>query len=264
MKTPLGNVKVKIISPQCEQSFISQWFDLADEEHFWMHGRLKAVLTQFKNNKILTDKPLHGLEIGCGHGILRFQIEQHTNWTIDGTDLDLTSLENNPPCRGDVYLYNIFEKHASFKEHYDFIILYDVIEHINNVQPFLQACLFHIKRGGNIFINVPALQSLYSTYDRTVGHYRRYDKNMLSEELTQAGLQIIHQNYWGFLFLPLLWIRKLTLSRSTETNIIVKKGFSPQFPIVNLILKMLILCEIKLFPNPILGTSLMAIAIKKE
>ena len=74
----MSNTNVKILSPQSELSFVSGWYDLANNSHFWMRGRLAALLRQFRNNRIPGDKLLRGLEIGCGHGVLRSQIEKNT------------------------------------------------------------------------------------------------------------------------------------------------------------------------------------------
>ncbi len=156
----MQNAEVKILSPNSQLSFVSGWYDLANADHFWMKGRLAALLKQFKNNGIPTDRVLRGLEIGCGHGVLRAQIEGKTQWIIDGCDLDLVSLKNNPPAKGNIFLYNIFDRLDFLKSYYDFIILYDVIEHIEDVTPFVDACLFHLKPGGYVFFNVPALDQL--------------------------------------------------------------------------------------------------------
>ena len=114
-------MQVKILSPQSEAPFVSTWYELAKDSHFWMQGRLFALLKQFRLNRIPVDKPLRGLEIGCGHGVLRSQIERHTQWTVDGVDLDLVYLKENPECRGDVFLYNIFDRQHFLKEYFDFI-----------------------------------------------------------------------------------------------------------------------------------------------
>ena len=260
----MSSPQVKILSPQSQLLFVSGWYALARDSHFWMKGRLLALLKQFQRNHIPIDQPWRGLEIGCGHGVLRSQIERHTQWTVDGADLDLNSLKENPRCRGELYLYNILERQDIFKEHFDFIILYDVIEHIENVKLFLEASLFHLKDGGYVFINVPALESLYSNYDKIVGHQRRYDRNMLAQELQQVGLKVIHINYWGFVFLPLLLFRKIFVARDTKEDVVVQKGFSPQHPLANFIFKVMIQSEVALMPNPVAGTSVMAIARKES
>ena len=73
-------------------------------------------------------------------------------------------------------LYNIHDRAPDLAARYDAIILFDVIEHIESPAEFLASALYHLKPGGRVFINVPALQSLYSKFDVAVGHYRRYSK----------------------------------------------------------------------------------------
>ncbi len=253
---------VIILSRGSQQEFIASWFELAQDTHFWMRGRLAALLKQLNAHHLPWDRPLTGLEIGCGHGVLRHQIEQNTPWTIDGVDLDLDSLKSNPPCRGKPYLYNIFDKKESFKERYDFILLYDVIEHIEDVQAFMEASLFHLKPSGLVFINVPALNSLYSNYDKFVGHLRRYDTAMMLDTLKASGLTTICCHYWGYCFLPLLMLRRRALAKDDQLEPIVQKGFNPQNKIFNALLTLMISSEIALFPFPPKGTSVMAIARK--
>ena len=168
--TPPG--EVKILSPHSDLSFVSGWYELASDSHFWIAGRLAAVLRQFKNNGIPVDKDLKGLKsaaarASCARNSKAFPVD------IDGCDLDLASLKNNPSGR-ETCSYDIFNV-RSFSRTYDFIILFDVIEHIEDVglhgrEPVPS------QGGGFVFINVPALNSLYSNYDTVVGHHRRYDK----------------------------------------------------------------------------------------
>ena len=160
------------------------------------------------------------------------------------------------------YLINARQDHL--KEHYDFIILYDVIEHIENVNAFLEASIFHLKPGGWVFINVPALKEIYSNYDKFVGHLRRYDKNMMAQTIKEAGLKSICINFWGFSFLPLLWARIKFLSKDNQMEVIVQKGFNPQSSVLNDFLKAVISIEVSVFPFPPVGTSIMAIAQKPK
>lgn len=254
--------KIKILSPQSAAAFVSTWYDLAEDGHFWMQGRLSALLRQIRSNSLPVDEPLKGLEIGCGHGVLRAQVERHTQWSIDGVDLDLDSLKANPSCRGEAFLYNVFDRRAEWKEHYDLLFLYDVIEHIDDTSAFMEACLYHLKPGGFVFINVPALMSLYSNYDKVVGHVRRYDQQMLADFFKEHALKTIQINYWGQLFVPLLWARKAMVAGDNAQSTIVRKGFKPANKAVNSVLKNLINAEISIFPNPWRGTSVIGIAQK--
>ncbi len=253
---------VEILSSKAQIPFVDTWFEIATEDHFWMQWRLQAALSQFQRVQLPLNESLNGIEVGCGHGVLRKQLESKTNWIINGVDLDLQALKNNPPCRGKSYLYNIFDQSKKFKNHFDFLILYDVLEHIADPQAFLKACLFHIKPQGYIFINVPALNILYSRYDHVVGHFRRYTKKSLSLELLKSNLEIMDMAYWGFLLIPILLVRKLTISIYRDTSQVVKFGFKPPSRVFNSLFLKLMQFEISLIKKPLAGTSLLAVVKK--
>ena len=253
--------EVQLLSPQSELAFVSGWYELASASHFWMVGRLAAVLRQCRAHGIPLAAPLRLLEIGCGEGVLRAQLEGHSAWTIDGCDLDLASLRHNPRGRGEVFLYDIFQRLPALEARYDGLLLFDVIEHIADVPAFLEAALFHLKPGGWVFLNVPALQSLYSRYDEVVGHQRRYDKRLMTDELQRAGLTVVALTYWGLSFLPLLLLRQQLL-KGAATEQVVAQGFRPPSALANALLTWLIRAEVALLGHPVRGTSLLAIGRK--
>ena len=260
-KPPLPNIK--IISPLSELDFIGKgYYDFADESHFWMKWRFLAFIKQLKRNQIPLETYLKGFEIGCGHGVFRKQIEGNSNWAIDGADLDLNSLKSNPAGKGDLYLYNIFEKQKSFENKYDFVCLFDVIEHIEQDQQFLEAAAFHLKKGGLLFINVPALPALFSNYDTYMGHQRRYTKESLKDVLERSRLDVLDIQYWGLSLIPILFLRKAILKSCKDPQQSVQKGFAPPNPLVNQLLVCLMHVENFLTARPFLGTSLLAIARK--
>lgn len=83
------------------------------------------------------------------------------------------------------------------------ITLLDVLEHIDEDEEFLIECYRILKPGGTIFITVPAVQSLYSEFDREVGHFRRYSLKQLTEKTKGAGFTIEYSSYF-FYFLPVI------------------------------------------------------------
>lgn len=74
-------------------------------------------------------------------------------------------------------------------EKFDAIIYIDVIEHIENAEEELQKAVNHLKSGGYIGIIVPAFQSLFSPFDKAVGHFRRYDKKQLIQSMPSGMTQ---------------------------------------------------------------------------
>jgi len=257
-------MKIQHLSKVENFSFPKEWYDLADENHFWLQWRFKVFLNQMQTFQHLniTQNNL-GVEIGCGQGVLRKQIITHTGWHLDGIDMNIEALQANSDLKGDLYLYNIHERHSSLKEKYDFLFLFDVLEHVAETTAILESCLFHLKSGGYFFINVPALQTFHSTYDVIMGHLRRYNKTSLQEELKRVNLNIIDMRYWGFSMVPLLFIRKLTTNSKQSRKEIFEKGFKPPSHFALNILNGLKNFETKYLKSPLIGSSLMAVGQKQ-
>jgi len=252
---------VEILSPAAAIAFPDQWYEIMDVRHFWMKWRTRAFLGQCKALSIPTETPSSVLEIGCGHGILRQMLETATKWTIDGVDLNAGALSHSAPGRGRTALYNIHDRVPELAARFDAIILFDVIEHIDDPVSFLMSALYHLKPGGYVFINVPALQSLYSKFDVAVGHYRRYTKRTLEAELAKAGVRKIDDRYWGLTMLPLLVLRKLWLSLRSENPgsgaTVVQRGVLPPGKLADAVLTGIMQAETSVIANPPLGTSLL-------
>ncbi|MEO8416363.1 MAG: class I SAM-dependent methyltransferase [Ginsengibacter sp.] len=66
---------------------------------------------------------------------------------------------------------------------YDSILYIDVIEHIADDTVELRNAYKILKPGGRLIILVPAHNALYSSFDKALGHYRRYNKQMLKSIL---------------------------------------------------------------------------------
>lgn len=258
---PIAPPHVEILSPAEAIDFPSQWYDIMGQDHFWMIWRTRAFLQQCRALSISTGAPLSVLEIGCGQGTLRRMLEAETRWTIDAMDLNAGALAESSPGRGRTALYNIHDRAPDLAARYDAIILFDVIEHIESPTEFLSSALYHLKPGGYVFINVPALQSLYSKFDVTVGHCRRYSKATLEAELGKAGIRKLDDRYWGLTMLPVLALRKLLVSLSRENGgeatTMVQRGVQPPNKLANAVLTGAMEFETRLIPNAPIGTSLL-------
>ena len=69
------------------------------------------------------------------------------------------------------------KKFSLKKNSYDTIIYLDVIEHIKNYENELINAYKSLKKNGNLIINVPAFQFLFSQFDKDVDHVKRFYKN---------------------------------------------------------------------------------------
>ncbi len=239
--------------------FPADWYEVNRPDHYWFRWRFRAAMALVRRHGMDTTAPLRVLEVGCGTGVLRAQFEGETGWTVDGADLNLAALERAPQGRGELYYYDAMEQHPTLLGAYDVVILFDVLEHIDAPIPFLRACTQHLKDAGLLLVNVPALPSAHGSYDRAVGHLRRYTKQALRDELRAARLEPVRLRYWGLSLIPLAFARKLLLAGRQEHPDVVRRGMNPPFPWMASVLSAVARIETSLFESPPIGTSLLAV-----
>lgn len=77
----------------------------------------------------------------------------------------------------------------------DFVFTIDVLEHIEEDEVVLKQLYTKMKNGGGLFIYVPARMELFSAFDKSIGHFRRYSKLELIEKVKRAGFTIEYCRY---------------------------------------------------------------------
>jgi SAM-dependent methyltransferase len=256
------SAQVEILSDVKADEFPFDWYAIAREDHFWFRSRMDAFFS-FSKKFVSLKEPLDVLEIGCGNGLVRRQIEKKSSWKTEGADISLDALKLNTGLKGKTYLYNIHEKNPGFENRFDVVILFDVLEHIPDTQAFLASCLFHLKKGGFLFLNVPALNQYKSDYDKAVGHIRRYNKKMMEKEFAPFDAEVAAQRYWALSLVPALVLRKKIVRQKGDIKAVVEKGLNPPNKLINSILYCALKAENTLFRNPFTGASLMT-AVKKR
>lgn len=253
---------VELISDVAAVPFAATWYEISHGSHFWFEWRLAATLALLAHHGPPIGAGLRALEVGCGTGILRSQLERETRWTVDGTDLDLKALAKTPRGRGRNLFYDIQEERPAFVARYDVVLLFDILEHIADPGSFLTAALAHLKPGGHLLVDVPAISALFSRYDAAVGHRRRYDRRSLAGELAPFACEIEAVRYWGFSMLPLLALRKALVALAPSQPEVIRRGFRPPGPRVEAFLRRLMRVETRILKHPPLGTSLLLLARK--
>lgn len=77
----------------------------------------------------------------------------------------------------------------------EFIYSLNVLEHIEDDEGTLGVLFSKLKPGGRLFLYVPALQILFSSMDRKIGHYRRYHRSGLLGIIRRAGFVVERAEY---------------------------------------------------------------------
>jgi SAM-dependent methyltransferase len=254
---------IEFLSPVAETLFPNDWYSYADASHFWMQWRLAVTLQLCGRVGIPQGHPLLALDIGGGAGQFRNQLENRTSWRVDLTDLNLPALRMAEPARGRTMYYDVTRMQQPLTGSYDVCFLYDVIEHLNEPRALLVAGMAHLRPGGHLFVNVPALQALFSAYDTAAGHLRRYSRGALAAELAGLPGELAAIRYWGLGLVPVIALRSLVVGQRPEENTI-RKGFEPPNQAAHRALKALMWAELRLARNPPLGTSVMAVVQRRE
>lgn len=253
------NNKIEILSSPETVDMADDWYQFASLDHFWMKSRFRAIESRLAKEKI---GPTF-IEIGCGHGAVIKQFEDRFNVEVDGCDLNMLALNQIKETIGRIFCLDIFDKPKELLDKYDGVLLLDVIEHIDNDLFFLENSLAYVKEGGLVIINVPALNTLFSKYDTSAGHKRRYNKKMMRELFAKCNIDEVSISYWGLSLIPIAIIRKIMLNFVSKDKII-SKGFKTPNHTVNKILNWVLAIENNFIKSPSLGTSLIAIGRVKE
>lgn len=147
------------------------------------------------------------LEIGSGIGnISQFFVDAKAFITLsdirENYCSQLKDRFSDASTLEDVILLNLIDpdferKYANYKNTFDTVFALNVVEHIKDDVLALKNCKFLLKDGGTLLILVPAYQSLYCSFDRELGHYRRYTRKTLSNVFEENHFKIDHYRYFN-------------------------------------------------------------------
>jgi SAM-dependent methyltransferase len=82
-------------------------------------------------------------------------------------------------------------------ESFDYIAAFDVLEHFDDDNSFVQKARARLAKRGKLLIKVPACSDLFSEMDEASGHFRRYDKEALCSLLEQNNFKIVSARYFN-------------------------------------------------------------------
>jgi SAM-dependent methyltransferase len=163
------------------------------------------------------------LEVGAGLGVTaRTLCKSQTKWIALEPDPALAQRMQDEigagrlPAICEVRVGKLEDLGVS--ELFDTILYIDVLEHIQDDRGELERAAERLDRGGCVVVIAPAHQYLFTAFDKAIGHFRRYDRGMITS-LEPSGLRLFRFEYLDSVgFLASLGNRWLLKSSSPSAS----------------------------------------------
>jgi len=92
---------------------------------------------------------------------------------------------------------------------FDTIMYFDVLEHIQDDLKEVLSAKKRLKKNGYLIFSVPAFQIFYNNFDKSVGHYKRYNKEDFKTIASKTNLKIEKILYYDSFGLLLIIFSKI-------------------------------------------------------
>lgn len=190
------------------------------------------------------------LDFGAGIGTFASMVKEKTSSKIECVEVDKSQAKIIAEKKIKVY-----SSHEDIPQKgFDFIYTFNVLEHIEDDLAAIKDLKEGLKDDGRLLIYLPAFQSLYSSFDKKIGHFRRYTKKDLAQKLKKAGFKIDKLEYADSLGFFAAFAFKLLDNGKGEINILSIKIYDLFiFPVSNLL---------DFIFKPFIGKNLLAIVRK--
>ncbi len=177
-----------------------------EAEHFWFRARNRLIIWAFKK---YFPQAENFLEIGCGTGFVLSGLKNALpQLRICGSEIFSEGLSFAAQRLPQAELWQMDARHLPFKEEFDVIGAFDVVEHIEEDEKVLSELYHAVKPGGGILLTVPQHAWLWSEADETAHHVRRYERAELKQKVEQAGFEILGVTSFVSLLLPAMWLSR--------------------------------------------------------
>jgi len=157
------------------------------------------------------NRKLNILDIGCGDGIMLFEINKILNeFDYTGLDVDKKLIETGIELsvkmainnKSKFYLIDVDNFENFFidsTEKYDVILILDVLEHIENPVSFIKSIIGNLKDETYILVSVPTpnyIKMFGKKFHLSVGHKRNgYELDEISELFSEFNLKLNYIKY---------------------------------------------------------------------
>lgn len=158
------------------------------------------------------------LEIGCGTGFVLSGIrESFPSMNLCGSEFYTNGLAIARQRLKDINFLQMDARQIPYKEEFDLIGAFDVLEHIEEDQLILQQMRKAVRTPyGGIILTVPQHEFLWSSIDVYSRHVRRYGACDLRRKIERAGFKVSYITSFVALLLPLMLVARLRRNAANQ------------------------------------------------
>ena len=197
--------------PGFRESFFAELFAL-EAQNFWFRARNELILWAMSR---YFSGLRNFLEIGCGTGYVLSGVRAaFPSAALVGSEIFVSGLAFAAGRVPSAEFYQIDATAIPFREHFDVIGAFDVLEHIEDDESVLQQVTQALVPGGGFLLTVPQHPSLWSPQDDHAHHVRRYTAVEIRRKLMRSGLEVIRVTSFMSLLLPMMAASRLRMRAS--------------------------------------------------
>ena len=255
---------IPILAPDLEDDesgYDARAFELLcarEQGSFWFRARNELI--QWAVGRQLGESGTL-LEVGCGTGFVLMGLRaRFPGMSLTGGELSSRGLAVAASRLPGVELLQMDARAIPFREQFDAVAAFDVIEHIVEDEAVLAQMHGALRPGGTILLTVPQHPFLWSEVDVAARHQRRYRKRDLADKLGRAGFTGLWTTSFVSLLLPALLLSRRRGSAPPEAELALPPLLDRTFDRVMALERAMIRAGLRL-PA---GGSLLAVATRRE
>ncbi|MGQ0739690.1 MAG: class I SAM-dependent methyltransferase [Bacteroidota bacterium] len=179
----------------------------AEDENFWFRSRNRLIRHFVR--KYQAKKDISLLEVGCGTGYVLKGLSGLPGIKLSGSEIFLEGLKFTQMRLPDIELVQLDATKMPFREKFDIVGAFDVLEHIGEDEQVMKQVNQSLKPGGYFLISVPQHRFMWSYLDDMACHKRRYTRKEIRGKLRSAGFKTGFITSFVFTLFPLMWVSRL-------------------------------------------------------
>ena len=170
------------------------------EDNYWWHIAKRELVTEIVTREFPAPARLAEGGIGSARNLVEFQ---KLGYEVVGFDLMPESVAH-AKSRGlaQVHVHDLGLPWPVEANSLDVALMLDVLEHLESPVEVMLHAKNALREGGGIVFTVPCYPWLYSDWDKSLGHFRRYTAKEMRKQANEAGLTVDLMTHWNGFTLP--------------------------------------------------------------